>query len=684
MDTFQSFIQDNLTLFPLMQIREENHFSIDLSVILNNQDVVNNWENFRTEIFENANTSLKTMALAIHQTIIEEQKESALNQEFFCKPINVRLHNVEPIRQLKDLKANLFEKLISVRSTVIKVGVPRLQCQYMAFKCASCENIQVAKQLDGNYTLPTKCLTKGCKSHNFVAQLESPFTRTINYQVIKLQEINDDIQDISGRVPRTVECDLTEDLVSSCIPGDDVLVTGMLKVRSINNDNQYNRQSPIYMLYIDCVSIINEKANSQNAPLSRILFNTSDIPAIQKIHSEPQLFRFLIHSVCLNIYGHEMVKAGLLLALFGGTRTEIEKRSNCHVLMVGDPGLGKSQLLKSCSNLSPRGVYVCGNTSTGSGLTVTMVRESGGGFSLEAGALILADQGCCCIDEFDKMTNQHSNLLEVMEQQCISIAKAGISRSLHTRTSVLAAANPAGGHYNKAKTVAENLEIGSPLLSRFDLIFILLDYPNEHLDMLLSEHVLALHSGGKSTSSNSDASLTPVYEQNTTLKSRLTLQPGEAIDHLPHTLFRSYIAYAQKYVNPRLSEGAKDVLKQFYLELRQKYHVDDSTPVTARQLESMKRLTQARAKVELRNEATAEDAIEVVEIMRHSLVDVFTDEFGVLDFTRSPNGAGISNRKQISKFLNLLQRQAEIQQKSTFNIKALQEVAVKANVQPLT
>lgn len=201
--------------------------------------------------------------------------------------------------------------------------------------------------------------------------------------------------------------------------------------------------------------------------------------------------------------------------------------------------------------------------------------------------------------------------------------------------------------------------------------------------MLLSEHVLALHSGGKSTSSNSDASLTPVYEQNTTLKylfydnsinslvtlclryrSRLTLQPGEAIDHLPHTLFRSYIAYAQKYVNPRLSEGAKDVLKQFYLELRQKYHVDDSTPVTARQLESMKRLTQvgifskvlsnrtyyfmqARAKVELRNEATAEDAIEVVEIMRHSLVDVFTDEFGVLDFTRSPNGAGISNRKQV-------------------------------------
>ncbi|KRT80899.1 hypothetical protein AMK59_5050, partial [Oryctes borbonicus] len=161
---------------------------------------------------------------------------------------------------------------------------------------------------------------------------------------------------------------------------------------------------------------------------------------------------------------------------------------------------------------------------------------------------------------------------------------------------------------------------------------------------------------------------------------RLTLQPGEKIDYLPHSLFRSYIAYAQKYVHPKLSEESKGVLKQFYLELRKKYHVDDSTPVTARQLESMKRLTQARAKLELRNETTLEDAIEVVEIMRHSLVDVFTDEFGVLDFTRSSDGSGMSNKQQATMFLNLLQRQAEVLLKSTFNKNDLQEIAQKAGV----
>ncbi|GJQ86750.1 hypothetical protein Trydic_g5549 [Trypoxylus dichotomus] len=540
---FQNFINDNAPLFPLTKIQEQNHFSIDLKALLGDKNFIILWENFETTIFEDTNICLKCMAYAMHKTIIESQGKSLL-KELRCKVIYTRLFNVEPIRPLKDLKANLFEKLVSVRGTVIKVGAPRLQCQYIAFKCNTCENIQVVQQLDGIFALPTRCLTKGCRSHNFVPQLTSPFTRTINHQIIKLQEVNADVQGISGRVPRTIECDLIEDLVGSCIPGDDVVLTGILKVRNTSEEIN-SKQSPIYILYIECVSIVNEKTNSHNAPPSRILFSTSDIPAIQKIHSEPFLFRFLIHSLCPNIYGHEMVKAGLLLALFGGTHCEMEKRSNCHVLIVGDPGLGKSQLLKACSNLSPRGVYVCGNTSTGSGLTVTMVREPGGVFSLEAGALILADQGCCCIDEFDKMTNQHANLLEVMEQQCISIAKAGISRSLRTRTSVLAAANPVGGHYNKAKTVAENLKIGSPLLSRFDLIFILLDYPNEQTDMLLSEHILALHSRRNCEYTSENAS-TPQCEPNTLLKNRLALQPGEKLDYLPHSLFRSYIAYAQK------------------------------------------------------------------------------------------------------------------------------------------
>jgi DNA helicase MCM8 len=173
------------------------------------------------------------------------------------------------------------------------------------------------------------------------------------------------------------------------------------------------------------VSVVNNKNQTHGSygASERITFNITDYYAIQvsrrtclvsfvlislqKIHAEPNLFRFLVHSLCPSIYGHEVVKAGLLLALFGGTKSD-KKRAESHVLMVGDPGLGKSQMMQACTNVAPRGVYVCGNTSTGSGLTVTMTRESGGEFALEAGALMLADQGCCCIDEFDKMPTQHA------------------------------------------------------------------------------------------------------------------------------------------------------------------------------------------------------------------------------------------------------------------------------------
>lgn len=171
---------------------------------------------------------------------------------------------------------------------------------------------------------------------------------------------------------------------------------------------------------------------------------------------------------------------------------------------MGDPGLGKSQMLQAAANLAPRGVYVCGNTTSTAGLTVSLSKETGSGdFALEAGALVLADQGCCCIDEFDKMGSQHNALLEAMEQQCVSLAKAGVVCSLPARTSILAAANPTGGHYNKAKTVSENLKMSSALLSRFDLVFILLDKPDEETDSILSEHVMALHSGTRMSSRRS-------------------------------------------------------------------------------------------------------------------------------------------------------------------------------------
>lgn len=336
-------------------------------------------------------------------------------------------------------------------------------------------------------------------------------------------------------------------------------------------------------------------------------------------------------------------------------------------------------------------MYVCGNTTTTSGLTVTLSKDSSSGdFALEAGALVLGDQGICGIDEFDKMGNQYQALLEAMEQQSISLAKAGVVCSLPARTSIIAAANPVGGHYNKAKTVSENLKMGSALLSRFDLVFILLDTPNEHHDHLLSEHVIAIRAGKQRTISsvtvarmNSQDSNTSVLEvvSEKPLSERLKVVPGETIDPIPHQLLRKYIGYARQYVYPRLSKEAAQVLQDFYLELRKQSQRLNSSPITTRQLESLIRLTEARARLELREEATKEDAEDIVEIMKYSMLGTYSDEFGNLDFERSQHGSGMSNRSTAKRFISALNNIAERTYNNIFQFHQLRQIAKELNIQ---
>jgi DNA helicase MCM8 len=312
--------------------------------------------------------------------------------------------------------------------------------------------------------------------------------------------------------------------------------------------------------------------------------------------------------------------------------------------------MGKSQMLQALITLAPRGVYVCGNTTSATGLTVTLVRDPvSGEQALEAGALVLSDQGVCCIDEFDKMGSDHQALLEAMEQQRISIAKAGIVSSLSARASVIAAANPAAGHYDKGKTIVENLRMTPALLSRFDLIFILVDRPDALRDRQLSDHVMAMH-GGSGAASQGRASGLREAEPDTVLlgpsgsrgggvgrpehlDARLRravagIPPAELI---PPTLLKKYVAYARRYCHPAMTPVAAAALQSFYLTLRRAHGSADSTPITTRQLEALIRLSEARAKIELREWVTEADTADVVELMRESLFDAATDEFGWVD-----------------------------------------------------
>ncbi|XP_076114313.1 DNA helicase MCM8-like isoform X2 [Mytilus galloprovincialis] len=689
-------------------VEEKGYFIVDMKELLADQILMEGIPDLSTEMKDMPDRILSCIGLAVHQLIThkrrhESETDSQTDQSdgssYSVPVILARVINFGSQIPLKNLKANYYGKFVSVKGTVVRVSNIKPLCTKLAFECVSCGNVQSVALPDGKYTVPTKCPSQDCKGKTFFAKRSSELTRTIDWQTIRVQEIMVDRLKETGRIPRTIDCELTQDLVDSCVPGDVVTISGIVKVNSVDEGKGRNKDKCMFLLYIYANSVVNAKGNKSgdNSGLA-MEFTMKELYAIEEIQSEKNLFRLLVGSLCPSIYGHELVKAGLILGLFGGThkftndKNRIPVRGDPHILVVGDPGLGKSQMLQSTASIAPRSVYVCGNTTTTSGLTVTLSRDGGSGdFALEAGALVLADLGCCCIDEFDKMGNQHQALLEAMEQQSISIAKAGIVCSLPARTSIIAAANPVGGHYNKAKTVSENLKMGSALLSRFDLVFILLDKPDEEMDSMLSDHVMALHAGQSRALSvtvrrQKDDSINEsilLIESDKPLSDRLKTPRHEPFDPIPHQLLRKYIGYARKYVHPKISSEAAKVIQDFYLELRKQHQTQDSTPITTRQLESLIRLTESRARLELREVATKEDAGDVIEIMKYSMVDTYTDQFGGLDFKRSQHGSGMSGRSQPKRFIAGLQKVAEQTYNSIFTVQQMRQIAKDCGVQVL-
>lgn len=337
--------------------------------------------------------------------------------------------------------------------------------------------------------------------------------------------------------------------------------------------------------------------------------------------------------------------------------------------------MGKSQMLLAATQLAARSVYVGGNTSSTTGLTVTMTKEEGGETGIEAGALVLADQGVACIDELDKCKHL-DGLLEAMEQQSVSIAKAGVVASLPSRCSVIAAANPKHGSYNMSKTVAENLNMARPILSRFDLIFILRDRADKEQDRLVSSNIINMYrtrnEGGTLAGFGNMMAMDPAndplygtqaHDENDGNSGDFRIPMEKRLawvasfnEPLPADLVRDYIAYAREYCKPKLSREAALILRDYYLSLR--YPADgrrahDTVPITTRQLEALIRLSQARAKACLRELVLEEDARDVVELLKYSNIQVHTDEFGNVDKTRA-GPRGQSNRKVRKEYVKKL------------------------------
>jgi len=619
--------------------------------------------------------------------------------------IVVRIYNTQEfnIPTLEDIKSSLINKLVAITGNVLRVSSINLLVTSMKFFCVVCNNSTRVRFNNGKYEPLTICANPECCGKNLIADRAS--AHSIFYQRIRIQEIDTELVS-AGKMPKTIECELQDDLVDCCVSGDIVEVSGIL-YPELTTDN--TKSKGIFSSYLEVNSVVHKNC-AYNASSQIEEVEVGDEKVAKEIASKCNVLPLLIKSLCPQIYGQELIKFGLLLSLFGGTNTYTRNktRSDIHTLLVGDPGMGKSQLLQYLVKISPRGFYVCGKSTTTAGLTVAICKDQvSNEQTLEAGALVLSDLGLCCIDEFDKMSSDYSTLLEAMEQQTISVAKGGMLCSLAARCAIIAAANPCYGKYNPENSIMNNIRLSTAVLSRFDLVFVLLDNPDEVKDKKLTEHVLALHNKRRRESDECGlmhkakrlkaeehryTKTITIPTEHKRLSDKLNQSVGEVETGLSIEEVRKYVAYARGNINPKLSLEACREIKRFYIQIREieaeKGLHSTAFPITTRLLESLIRLSQARAKLELRDHVNKQDTQEVIELVMECIASCSANQ-GYCRMGSSGRQrinlrdvSNLSRKKQTECFIEKLRMEIAVKGNDVFEYKELVKIGkeLKMNV----
>ena len=523
--------------------------------------------------------------------------------------IHIRFENLTNIIPLKTLLSKYIGTFVAADGIVRKTDEIRPRIETGVFECRGCMRLHEVEQTSSNTIIePSLCSECGGRSFRLL-QEESKY---IDTQTARMQEPLENLS--GGTEPKQMLMVLEDDLVDELNPGDKVRITGTL--RTFREERSGKFKNYIYVNHIEALE----------QEFEELHLSEEDEEKIIELSKDPKIYEKIIKSTAPSIRGYREVKEAIALQLFGGAATQLEDetklRGDIHILIVGDPGIGKSQILKYVSRLAPRSIYTSGKGTTGAGLTAAAVRDELGGWSLEAGALVLGDQGNVCVDELDKMRSEdRSALHEALEQQTVSIAKAGIMATLNSRCSVLAAANPKFGRFDRYKILAEQIDLPAPIISRFDLIFVVEDKPTREGDAKLADHILKIHQSN-----------TVDYE----------IEPE---------LLRKYIAYARKNVNPHLTDEAMEVLRNFYVDTRNSNPEEQAAvPITARQLEAIIRLSEASAKIKLKETVDKEDAQKAVALQMACLKEVGVDpETGEMDIEVMEGRTPKSDRDKIQR-----------------------------------
>ncbi|NYT01110.1 MAG: minichromosome maintenance protein MCM [Methanocellales archaeon] len=556
--------------------------------------------------------------------------------------VHVRVIKVPERIYIRDLRSDNISKLISIEGIVRKATAVRPKVTEAAFQCVLCDGITLVLQNEIKFREPYECNDCKRKGPFKLVFNESSF---IDAQKLQIQESPEELR--GGEQPQTIDVNVEDDLTGQVVPGDRVVVTGIL--------HSYQRTVPtgkstFFDVYLEGISIEIQEQEFEALEISR-----DDEKAILELSESPNIYEIMVNSIAPSIFGYEDIKEAMALQLFSGIPKSLPDgtrvRGDVHLLLVGDPGTAKSQLLRYVAKLAPRGIYTSGKGTSAAGLTAAAVKDEfgEGRWTLEAGALVLADKGIVAVDEIDKMRPEdRSALHEAMEQQTISIAKAGVVASLRSRCALLGAANPKYGRFDKYEPIANQIHIPPALLSRFDLIFPVMDEPNIELDAKIADHILKAHYAGELSAHVKYFSSGKITKEE--VESAMeTVRPATEPE-----LMRKYIAYAKR-IYPIMSDDARKRLRDFYLGTRKQGDDGAPVPVTARSLEALVRLAEASARMRLSDKILEEDADRVIRITDACLRQVGIDrETGLFDVDVIAVGITKSQRDKIKLIKDII------------------------------